>query len=101
MSPAVRGAIIGGGLSGIAALVWGALAHFGGSEFAPAVVVVGSLAGFGMAQGTAWKGSIQTGVLAAAVAVMGMIAGKYCVSQVTALQVSSQSVEVTDDDALR
>ena len=101
MSPLARGAIIGGGLAGVGAVLWGAAAYFSGWEAGALGIVVGALAGFGMAQGTAWKGSAATGALAALIGALAVVGGKFGVAQVQAQHWSAESVQVGDEEALR
>jgi hypothetical protein len=101
MSPLARGAIIGGGLAGVGAVLWGAAAYFSGWEAGALGVVVGALAGFGMAQGTAWKGSAAAGAVAALIGALAVMGGKFGVAQVQAQHWSAESVRVGDEEALK
>lgn len=71
-------AVIGGLVAGaIGAGIWAVIAYFTGFEIGWIAWVVGLLVGIGVALGNKNEGSVPAGVLAAVLAILSVVGGKY------------------------
>ncbi len=97
---AVIGGLIGGG---IGAAVWAVIAYFTGLEIGWIAWGVGLLVGIGVAIGNKGEGSIPAGALAAVLATLSVLGGKYAMVRMVMPdeeELVASSVAALDDEEL-
>ncbi|MFO0830495.1 MAG: hypothetical protein U0637_01505 [Phycisphaerales bacterium] len=84
----------------VGALLWAAVAYLTGWSLGALAVLLGALVGAGMYLGASRRGTVTTGMAAAAVALLCVLAARFFIAQGLASDAVTRAAHVTEQDAL-